>query len=178
MLGIILSKKEALAELFEFGWTTVQYKKNRKKSKRCNALRHPSWHKIVKAKKECTPDGIESDERSVWVPMQNALNHQTTKIMKDKELVKQMENLAKDRNVTFEMDVKYGSDGSSQYSPSKNATFDETSLFTSNLLPLFITAIDQDTGESVNIWANKFANSALGVCPLRWAYEKESTGRF
>ena len=178
MLGIEVSNIEALAELFDYGWTSVQYKKNRKKSKKCNALRHPSWHKIVEAKKQCTPEGIESDDSAVWVSMQNALNHQTKKITKDRTLVKQMEDLARGKNISFEMDVKFGSDGSSQFAPARNSTVDDTSLFASNCVPLFIAAIDNDTGESVNVWSNRFANSALGVMPLRWAFEKETTGRF
>ena len=179
MSGIQISNMEALAELFDNGWTTVQYKKNRKRSKACNALRHPSWHDIEKAKKECTPTGIHSDEMSVTISMQDAINHQIAKIMKDQQLVEWMERLAEQYpNISFEMDVKEGADGSSQYSPSKNSHFDDKSLFASNMVPLFISAIDNDTEESTIIWANKFANSALGVIPLRWAFEKETTGMF
>ena len=179
MSGIKISKMEALAELFDNGWTTVQYKKNRKRSKACNALRHPSWHDIEEAKKLCTPEGIQSTDTEVSISMQSAINHQLTKILKDEDLVKRMENLVKlYPNYSIELDVKEGADGSSMYSPCKNSKFDDRSLFCSNLVPLFIAFIDNDTGESVNIWTNKFANSAFGVIPLRWAFEKETTGMF
>ena len=163
--------------MFEFGWSAEQYRKNRKRSKKYNALRHPSWHEIEAAKKECTPDGIECSEAEVKLSMQNALNHRLGKILKDKELVEKMQALkAKYPNVRFEMTLKYGADSSSAQAQNKNARIDDSSLFASNMVLLFIEAQDDSTGKTLNLWANRFANSALGVCPLRYAFEKESTG--
>ena len=78
--------------------------------------------------------------------------------------------------IKFILKYKYGADGTSGMSHYKNSTIKDKSLFASNLVPLFIEAIDIESGKSVNVWANPFANSALGVVPLRWSFEKETTG--
>ena len=174
----MMSAMEALSEVIEFGWQATQYVKNRVKSKKANALRHPSWHEIKKAKKKCLPQGIVYGEKEVCVSIQNALYRQVSKILRDPDLLKWMHDLkAKHPNVRFHLRYKYGADGSSAQSHYKNSKIEDKTLFASNLVPLFIEAIDPVTEKCVNIWSNRFANSALGVVPIRWAFEPESTGR-
>ena len=157
---------------------TLQYKLLRKKSKSRNALTHPSWQTVNAAKAKCTPDGVVYEEREVRVPMKNAMHHQVKKILKDPELVKWMKKLKKKYpNIRFEMVYKWGADGSSAHSHYKFAKKQDSNIFASNCVPIFIEAIDSDSGETVNVWCNSFANSAFGVVPLRWAFEHETTGR-
>ena len=168
---------EALSEVIEFGWQAAQYTKNRVKSKKANALRHPSWHEIKKAMEKCLPEGISYGESEVSVSVQNALYRQVSKIMRDQDLLNWMKDLkAKYPNVRFFCKYKYGADGSGQQRHYKNSKINDKTMFASNMVPLFIEAIDTETGECVNVWSNRFANSALGVVPLRWAFEPESTG--
>ena len=176
-VGMMMSEMEALSEVIEFGWTSATYTKNRVRSKRANALRHPSWDQVRKAKKLCLPPGIEYHESFVSCPVQNVLHHHLSKILKDKEIVAWMKRLKEsNRRIKFILKYKYGADGTSGMSHYKNSTIKDKSLFASNLVPLFIEAIDIESGKSVNVWANPFANSALGVVPLRWSFEKETTG--
>ena len=173
----MMSEMEALSEVIEFGWTAAQYTKNRKKSKKANALRHPSWHEIKKAKKKCLPDGIAYGESVVCVSMENALCRQVSKIFRDQDLLDWIKQLkAKHPNARVVCKFKYGADGSSAQSHYKNSKIKDNTLFASNMVPLFVEVTDPETGKSVNVWSNRFANSALGVVPLLWAFEPESTG--
>ena len=177
LLGIRISNIEALAEVIFFGWTEAKYKKMRKKTKQRNAQTHPSWHDVGKAKAKCIPANINLQERCASVSMKDALYHQISKILLEEDLVNRMkEMLRKNPNLKFELVFKWGADGSSSYAHYRNAKND-TKIFASNLVPIFIIATDQVTGESENLWANYFANSAYGVVPLRWAFEEESTGK-
>ena len=177
LLGIRISNVEALADVIFFGWTEAKYKKMLKKSKQRNAQTHPSWHKVGKAKAKCIPANIDLQERCAKVSMKDALYHQISKILLEEDLVNRMKNLLeKNPSLKFELIYKYGADGSSSYAHYRNAKND-TKIFASNLVPIFIIATDEVTGESENLWANYFANSAYGVVPLRWAFEEESTGK-
>ena len=176
--GIQISAIEALADHFEMGWTVAQYKKNRKKSKSRNALVYPSWEDVDAAQKLCNVplDKIQFGEHTVQASMQDVLDHQLMKI-KDQSIIDQLKKLQeKYPDVRFELVFKFGSDGSSSYSEHQNKDQNCSNLFASNLVPLFIEAKDPKSGKCLNVWANKFANSASGVCPLRWSWEKESTG--
>ena len=96
-----------------------------------NALTHPSWHDVQKAKAECTPDGVIYEEREVRVSVKWAMYHQMYKILKDHALVKWMQKLAKNPNVKFELVFKWGADGSSAHSHYRNAK-DDGKIFASN----------------------------------------------
>ena len=158
------------------GWTQAKYKLHRKKSKKRNALVHPSWEELDKAKAECSPENIEFGEREVTVPLKDAMTHFMRKLIKDDALFQRLLKMkSKNPNLRYELVYKYGADGASYFSHYKNATQD-TSLFASNMVPTFIEAIDDSTEKSWNVWSNPFANSAYGVVPLRWAFEKETTG--
>ena len=111
--------------------------------------------------------------------MQDVLDHQLKKIvMKDQGIINWMKKLKKKyKNVRFELVFKFGADGSSAYSQLQTKDQNGSNIFTSCLVPLFIEARDPKTGKCVNVWANQFANSAFGVVPLRWSFEKETTGR-
>ena len=162
-----------MADVIHGGMTEAQYKLNRKKMKKRNALTHPSWHDVDKAKAKCTPQGVVYEEREVRVPVKWTMYHQMFKILKDHRLVKWMQKLAKNPNVRFELVFKWGADGSSAHSHYRNAKND-SKIFASNAVPIFIEALDTETGECVNVWCNPFANSAFGVVPLRWAFEDEN----
>ena len=151
---------------------------NRKKSKKRNALVHPSWEELDKAKEQCSPQNINFGEREVSVSITDAMIHYMGKLIKDDTLYEKLVKMKrKNPNLKYELVYKWGADGASYFSHYKNATKD-TSLFASNMVPTFIEAIDESTGESFNVWSNPFANSAYGVVPLRWAFEKETTGEF
>ena len=160
------------------GWTVAQYKKNRMKSKRRNALVYPSWEDVDAVQKLCNVplEKIQFEEHCVQAKMQDVLDHQLMKI-KDRDIIDQMKKLQrKYPEVRFELVFKFGSDGSSSYSELQTKDQNCSNLFASNLVPLFIEAKDPKSGKCLNLWANKFANSFYGVCPLRWSWEKETTG--
>ena len=163
-------------------WTVQQYKKNRKKSKGRNALVYPSWEDVDKAQHLCNVpvEKIEFKEHSAKAKMQDVLDHQMKKIVtKDQGIITWMKDIKKKyKKAKFEMVFKYGADGSSSHSQLQTKDQNGSNIFTSCLVPLFIEAMDPKSGKSVNIWANVFANSAFGVVPLRWSFEKETTGRF
>ena len=178
IVGIRVSNIEALADVIHQGWTQAKYKSHRKKSKKRNAPVYPSWEEVMKAKEECTPPNIDFQERVVTVSMQDTMLHYMKKLMKDDGLVNRLKKMkGKNPNLVYEMVYKWGADGASQFSHYKNCK-DDTSMFASNMVPTFIEAIDPTTEQSFNVWSNPFANSAYGVIPLRWAFEKETTGMF
>ena len=170
-----------MADHLEMNWTVEQYKKNRKKSKKRNALVYPSWEDVDKAQHLCNVpvEKIQFKEHCVQAKMQDVLDHQLKKIiMKDQGIINWMKKLKKKyKNVRFELVFKFGADGSSAYSQLQTKDQNGSNIFTSCLVPLFIEARDPKTGKCVNVWANQFANSAFGVVPLRWSFEKETTGR-
>ena len=174
----MLSGIEALADHLEMGWTVEQYKKNRMKSKTRNALVYPSWKIVDQAQQTCNVplEKIEFTENCATAKMQDVLDHQTKKIV-DQDLIDWMHKLKrKYPNVRFDLIFKFGGDGASAFSQFQTKDQNGSNIFTSNLVPLFIEAKDEDTGKCLQIWANNFANSAFGVVPLRWCFEKEDTG--
>ena len=54
---IVLTPKECLAEILQNRMTERQYIRHRKKQKACNSKMYVSYHQVLRAKKECEPEG-------------------------------------------------------------------------------------------------------------------------
>ena len=168
-----------MADLFELKLTQAQYQATRNKGLARGANTYPSYKDVQDAKKEATPDGIKVKPKSVQVSMQHVLDHQIRRILKDKKLVSRIEQLAAIPGVKFKFYFKYGADGMSALSQMQSAdAIGHGNLFASALITLNLVA-EKGKGKKKTravIFSNPLPNSALSVVPLRWAWEKESTG--
>ena len=76
---IAFTAEECLALIFEMKFTQRQYKKLRQKEKKKNAKLLVSWDEIIKLKKKCEPENIDSTTiGEVSVPMQSVVDHQAS----------------------------------------------------------------------------------------------------
>ena len=79
------------------------------------------------------------------------------------------------RIIDYTLYFKYGSDGSSGHSEYQHTgdSVDQNSLFTSYLAPIQVKA-NLENGSSIPVYVNKMHNSPMGMCPLRFKFEKET----
>ena len=111
---IVLTPKECLAEVLQGRMSQRSYKRMRKKQKASNAKIFVSWEDILKAKKECKPEGIDDTTKIgvVSVPMQKVCDHQISKIMDFPEVKEKCQQLNESgRQYKLVMYGKYGADG-------------------------------------------------------------------
>ena len=80
---------------------------NRKKSKKRNALVHPSWEELDKAKEQCSPQNINFGEREVSVSITDAMMHYMGKLIKDDTLYEKLVKMKrKNPNLKYELVYK------------------------------------------------------------------------
>ena len=110
---IVLSPEECLATVIEMKLTQRQYKKLRQKQKRQNAKIFCSWEDILKAKKHCRPENIDSTSKigEVSVPLQNVIDHQISNILDYPEVREKCDRLIQSgRDFQITLYGKYGAD--------------------------------------------------------------------
>ena len=73
--------EDALAFLLRCKMTKDIYCEMRRASAESNANIWPSYAKVLESKKRCRPDGIIFEELSVYVPLQQLLDHTAKRIL-------------------------------------------------------------------------------------------------
>ena len=127
---IVLTPKECLAELLIQKLTERQYQRQRKKQKACNAKIFVSYHQVLRAKKECEPEGVDKTTKigEISVPMQNVCDHQIRKILNFPEVKEKYNQLVESgRQFKLVMYGKYGADGTNTDTEYQNADAGEYS---------------------------------------------------
>ena len=69
---------------------------------------------------------------------------------------------------------KNGADGFGDISQFRGLNVNQRSIFASSIVPVMVKAEDIVTKKSSTVWVNPRANSFTAVCPLRYAFEKET----
>ena len=168
-----------MADLFELKLTQAQYQATRNKGLARGANTYPSYKDVQQAKEDATPNGIKVKPKSVEVSLQQVLDHQLRRILKDEATIARIKQLAVIPGVKFWFYFKYGSDGMSALSQMQcKDAIGHGNLFASSLITINLVAKTKkgrNTRRAV-IFSNPLPNSALSVIPIRWAWEKETTG--
>ena len=81
---------------------------------------------------------------------------------------------ASNKNTRFYMVGKNGADGFGDVSQFRGLNVKQTNVFASHFVPVMVKAEDTVTKKSSTVWVNPRANSFTAVCPLRYAFEKET----
>lgn len=142
----MLSSETAVALISSCGLSQDDYQTIRNVAKAHHADIFPSYHKVLKAKKECLPDNIETNEFYADQPLQNLLDHTARRILNIDTIKDTISGIIEPHSDTNELVLdldlhcKWGFDGStgqSQYKQrSTNDYFDDKSLFSIMLVPL------------------------------------------
>lgn len=144
----MLTPETALALISTCSLSQDDYQTIRNVAKAHQADIFPSYHKVLKAKKECLPDNIDVEETYADQPLQNLLDHTVTRIL-NIDTVKDtisgfVEPNLETSELVFDLNLhsKWGFDGStgqSQYKQclsNNTAGLDDKSLFSIMLVPL------------------------------------------
>ena len=111
--------------------------------------------------------------------MQSLLDHNTSRIFEDDDIVEQIERLAAENDGELEIfkNCKLGFDGTSlnDIGKSKHSTVnserDEGHLMTSHLVCMNMVAFDKN-GQCHIIYCNSQLNSSVSCRPLRYLFKK------
>lgn len=166
---------ESLALVIDAKLTTHQYNLLHFQAKSRNADIYPPYYKVLEAKKECYPSGIEISDVSVTIPLQSVVDHIAERLFRGlllRTLDEQV--LEKIKRNGLLMISKSGMDGSSALSAYKkvfendSGKSTDTSIFMKALVPLRIQCSD------VALYTNPNPSSTKLCIPISFDYTKEN----
>lgn len=165
-----MSVDNALAFLFENGFTKSQYINLKRNTKVHGFDIYPSYPDVLNAKLKLRPNGIEYFENKAQVELQQLLNHTTSRILE-----MQYETFKANTNsIECQLIFSYGYDGSTGQSIYKQryeeigAVYDG-SLFVTTIVPLKLVDNEQKI-----IWINRSPQSIRFCRPLKIEFIKET----
>ena len=105
-----MSPAKALAMILEMNLTTRNYQKLRNQAIENGADLYPSYKKVKKMKRLCTPKNVQYKDDEVCVTIKSTLEHQISRLFKlNPEIVEEMDNLKKSHpGIEFVFHYKYG----------------------------------------------------------------------
>ena len=166
---------QALAFMLNNNFTRAQYESVQSQSKVEGADIWPSYQKVQNAKAECRPKEISVDERCAQVPLQQLLDHTTSRVFAHTAIEAQMLQIAEENggNLKATFYFKYGFDGSGSHhramQPDSMGDLPECqTLNASQMVPLRLVA-HTDNGETV-LYDNPRPNNPHSCRPIRLAF--------
>jgi hypothetical protein len=170
---------QALAFLLCNNFSKEQYNQMKSACTSSNANIWPNYNKVLQAKKECRPDGINIQSLCAQVSLQNLLDHTAKRILlNDPDMVNKLQDLSTQNNGELELLLyfKYGLDGCGSFNSfmQKDETGkvpDGTTILASQLVPLQVVSSVQ---KEIIVFNAKNANSARACRPIRIAFERET----
>lgn len=174
-----IDPSRGLNHLLDNRLSKEQYTRTRLLAKEYKADIFPPYNKIREAKKECRPPAecLRISDVSAILPLQALLDHTAYRLLLLQEEV--IETLKVTNNkITVKLQVKWGSDGSSDQSQFNQKYVESTestdansdaSLFATTLVPLRMT-----TNCRKIIWNNATPSSSRWCRPLRLQFAKET----
>lgn len=171
----------ALTFLLDNRLTTAQYTNTRQISKDYGSNVFPSYNKVAATKKECRPLGkCEVNDVSATLTLQALMNHTALRLLSLQEHVIQRVKDESNNGIAVKLQVKWGCDGSSDYSH-YNQKYDDNvehakrtdaNFFATTVVPLRMATMNNN--ESVVIWNNAAPQSPHWCRPLRLHFAKET----
>ena len=170
---------QALAFLLCNNLSKEQYNQMKSACTTSNANIWPNYNKVLQAKKECRPEGINIQLLCAQVSLQNLLDHTAKRILlNDPDIVNKLKDLSTQNNgeLNLLLYFKYGLDGCGSFNSfmQKDETGkvpDGTTILASQLVPLQVVSSIQ---KEIIIFNAKNANSARACRPIRIAFERET----
>ncbi|KAL4097259.1 hypothetical protein QTP88_022062 [Uroleucon formosanum] len=177
---------EALAYIIDSRITKNAYQQTRIGAKQRGANIYPSYKRIIESKQRCYPEGINVNEISASIPLQQLLDHTTRRLCEILDFF-QYNNTFKNSENCCEVEFifKWGCDGSSGHSEYQQAfsgneiemesnVFNNTSVFMFCLVPLKLI-LHTNLNENNILWLNTKPSSTSYCRPIKFFFEKETT---
>lgn len=160
-------RNEALALYMDMGLSRSKYLILRQfnKNKKISNEATPSYHEILKAKKDCYPYGICINSESASINIQSLLNHTVLRIISTIDEVSKS-NL---NNKKIILKCKWGMDGSSGQQQYKLPGPCTGSVFLVMMVPL-----EMVSEEDKVVWQNNYPSSTRLCRPILFKFMKET----
>lgn len=174
---VSLSANEALAFYVSFKFTRSQYIGLRSLvSKKGLTKLFPTYDKIIEAKRECYPCNILATNLLAQVPVQDLLNHTTSRIIEtQQEVITNFSETLFEPDIPLTMKYKWGSDGSgSQNRYKQKCEGDDSYILTTSVVPLQLSHTDLETENTTILWQNPRTSSTRFCRPIKIEFRKET----
>ncbi|KAG4066296.1 hypothetical protein HA402_000520 [Bradysia odoriphaga] len=176
-----LEPLRAVSFLLDNKLSKSQYIETRLLSMEQEANIFPAYNIIRETKKECCPpaDCFKLNDVSATLPFQELLDHTAKRLLQLQEpVISSIKNEGINSNkITVKLQVKWGSDGSSDHSRYNQKFVDvkqdensDGNLFATTMVPLQIKTV---VGDAKIIWKNTTPQSPRWCRPLRLHFAKE-----
>jgi len=176
---------EALAYIIDSRITKNAYQQTRIGAKQRGANIYPSFKRIIESKQRCYPESINVNEISASIPLQQLLDHTTSRLYEILDFSQYNNTFKNSENCEVEFIFKWGCDGSSSHSEYQQAfsgneiemefnVFNDTSVFMFCLVPLKLI-LHTNLNENNILWLNTKPSSTSYCRPIKFFFEKETT---
>lgn len=175
---------EALAYIIDSRITKNAYQQTRIGAKQRGANIYPSYKRIIESKQRCYPEGVNVNEISASIPLQQLLDHTTRRLCEILDFSQYNNTFKKSENFEVEFIFKWGCDGSSGHNEYQQAfsvnetemesnVFNDTSVFMFCVVPLKLI-LHTNTIEKNVLWLNQKPSSTSYCRPIKFFFEKET----